>query len=163
MSDITAPVKPDVLREMLTQIDYDPVETQYLVRGFTEGFRLEYTGPRDKVLKSPNLKLTVGDHTTLWNKVMAEVKIGRFAGPFKQPPFKYFIQSPIGLVPKDQGTKTRLIFHLSYPRNDTTSVNANTPKHLCTVKYPDFEKAVKMCVKSGKSCKAAKSDFNSCF
>ena len=68
-------------------------------------------------VKSPNLKLEgVGDELTLWNKVMKEVKLKRYAGPFEQIPFKHFIQSPIGLVPKDGGKDTRLIFHLSYPK-----------------------------------------------
>ena len=47
---------------------------------------------------------------------MKEVKLGRYAGPFPTIPYEEdFIQSPIGLVPKDQGCDTRLIFHLSYP------------------------------------------------
>ena len=47
---------------------------------------------------------------------MKEVKLKRFAGPFESSPFEDFIQSPVGLVPKDNGKDTRLIFHLSYPR-----------------------------------------------
>ena len=61
-------------------------------------------------------------------------------------PFEYFIQSPIVLVPKDQGRKTRLIFHLSYPRCNDTSVNAGIPYEYCKVQYPDFTTAVKMCM-----------------
>ena len=53
--------------------------------------------------KSPNLKIKVGSATELWNKVMTEVKARRYAGPYETVPFKYFIQSPIGLVPKDKG------------------------------------------------------------
>ena len=37
---------------------------------------------------------------------MKEVKEGRYAGPFKDNPYKYYIQSPIGLVPKDNGKNT---------------------------------------------------------
>ena len=48
----------------------------------------------------------------MWSKVMKEVKGGLYADPFEKPPFDNFIQSPIGLVPKDHGTKTRVIFHL---------------------------------------------------
>ena len=77
---------------------------------------------------------------------MAEVKLGRFAGPFDKPPLEYFVQSPIGLVPKDKGLKTRFIFHLSYPRSGN-SVNSGIPKELCTVKYPDFDEAVKLCLR----------------
>ena len=52
-------------------------------------------------LTAPNLKFRVGNPTILWNKVMKEVGLGRYAGPFKQIPFNNYIQSPIGLVEKD--------------------------------------------------------------
>ena len=96
---------------------------------------------------------------------MKEVKEKRYAGPFKQIPFEDggYIQSPIGLVPKDNGTSTRLIFHLSYPRNGSTPVNYNTPRELCTVKYPDFSKAVQICLNEGRNCFCSKSDWKSAF
>ena len=51
---------------------------------------------------------------------MKEVSAGRYAGPYEDPPYEYFMQSPVGLVPKDNGKKTffkkhYIIFHLSYP------------------------------------------------
>ena len=96
---------------------------------------------------------------------MKEVKENRYAGPFSEIPFKDYIQSPIGLVPKDNGKKTRLIFHLSHPRNNNkgVSVNGSTPKELSTVKYMEFEDAVKLCIKEGKSCHIGKSDMTSAF
>ena len=94
---------------------------------------------------------------------MSEVRLGRYAGPFANIPFKHYIQSPIGLVPKDKGKKTRLIFHLSYPRYTNKSVNVNTPKEKCTVKYPDFDQAIKLCLTCGKHCKIGKSDLISAF
>ena len=93
---------------------------------------------------------------------MKEVQLGRYAGPFVEPPFEYYVQSPIGLVPKDKGLKTRLIFHLSYPKTGE-SVNSGIPKEYCTVKYPDFEEAVKLCIQEGVGCKVAKSDMSSAF
>ena len=93
---------------------------------------------------------------------MTEVKDGRLAGPFKEIPYEHFIQSPIGLVPKYKGTKTRLIFHLSYPKNGD-SVNLGIPDDLCTVKYPDFEEAVKLCLLAGKSCSISRSDISRAF
>ena len=47
---------------------------------------------------------------------MKEVKLKWYARPFKQIPYKFYIQSPIGLVPKDNGRDMRLIFHFSHPR-----------------------------------------------
>ena len=153
------------LENLLKEAKYDPAETEFLVDGFTNGFELGYEGNREVQLQSPNLKLNIGTKIELWNKVMKEVKEKRYAGPFKENPFKDqgYIQSPIGLVPKDGGTKTRLIFHLSYPRNTNLSVNANTPKSKTKVKYPDFTKAIELCLKAGKHCYLSKSDMTSAF
>ena len=139
--------------------------TKFIINGFKNGFELGYDGPTEVQQKSPNLKFTIGDETELWNKVMKEVKEKRYAGLYEEIPFKNFIQSPIGLVPKDGGKKTRLIFHLSYPRNvqPPKSVNANTPKEKSRVKYVDFNEAIELCLKAGRNCKIAKSDMSNAF
>ena len=80
---------------------------------------------------------------------MKEVETKRYAGPFNTIPYNNYIQSPIGLVPKDGGKKTRFIFHLLFPKNSSISVNANTPEELKSVNYKDFDKAVKICVSLG--------------
>ena len=113
----------------MNKYGYDSVKTEFLIKGFTQGFDLGYRGPEKVKQNSPNLKFTIGNETELWNKVMKEVKELRYAGPFQEPPFEFYIQSPIGLVPKDKGKKTRLIFHLSYPRDTDKSVNITHQKN----------------------------------
>ena len=163
LEDIITPVNAQVLKELLLSSGYDDKKTEFLFRGFSEGFNLNYKGSLTKARRlAPNLKIRVGSKEELWNKIMKEVDLGRFAGPFEEPPFEHFVQSPIGLVPKDKGTKTRLIFHLSYPRNGE-SVNLGIPKEKCTVKYPDFEQAIQRCVQEGVGCYLAKSDMSSAF
>ena len=153
-----------MLQQLLIESKYDAIETQFLIDGFTNGFPIGYSGSSDVKITSPNLKFRqVGDPVTLWNKVMKEVRERRYAGPFKDIPFDNYIQSPIGLVPKDGGKDTRLIFHLSYPRGKGISVNENTPSDLCSVKYPDFNEAIQLCIGAGKCCKIAKSDMKSVF
>ena len=99
---------------------------------------------------------------------MKEVRMGHFAGPFNynSPPYEYFIQSPIGLVPKDGGRDTRLIFHLSYPRGGL-SVNSQTPVEYTKVSYPDFSEAIIRCLEELEAgvglCAIAKSDMMSAF
>ena len=79
---------------------------------------------------------------------MKEVKLKRVAGPFDEIPFQNYMQSPIGLVPKAGGDQTRLIFHLSYDFSDGhKSLNANTPKEKCTIKYCDIDHAVRSMLK----------------
>ena len=98
-----------------------------------------------------NIPLSVGLHVELWNKIMKEVRLGRYAGPFEEHnlPFKYYIQSPIGLVAK-AGNQTRLIFHLSFDfgrKWEDRSVNFHTPENLCSVKYHDLDYAVQSCLR----------------
>ena len=125
---------------------------------------LGYCGETNNIRRfAPNLKLRIGSKVKLWNKVMKEVKAGRYAGPYEEVPFKNVIQSPIGLVPKGtDGKDCRLIFHLSYPKN-AKSVNSETDKNLCSVKYPDFGDAVQLCLEAGKSYRITGSDMSSAF
>ena len=163
MINIITPVQHEVFNTLLKETNYDQAKTNFLVEGFKNGFKLNYEGSlRHCKREAPNLKLRVGSHVELWNKVMNEVKLGRYAGPFDKPPFEHYVQSPIGLVPKDKGSKTKLIFHLSYPK-DGDSVNSGIPHEKCTVKYPDFDDAVKLCIQEGVGCSISKSDMSSAF
>ena len=56
-----------------------------------------------------------------------------------------------------------LVIHLSYPKGGSTSVNANTPKELCTVKYPDISDAIELCIQAGKSYRISRSDMKAAF
>ena len=96
---------------------------------------------------------------------MKEVKELRYAGPFSEIPFENYIQSPIGLVPKDGGKKTRLIFHLSHPRDQEKgiSINGSTPEEFTSVKYKEFDDAVRLCLSEGKNCYMGKSDMTAAF
>ena len=144
--------------------NFDPENAKYLIEGFKTGFSLNYCGLRKIMRTANNIKISVGSETEMWNKVMKEVSLKRFAGPYPQnsPPFKYFIQSPIGLVAKDGGKDTWLIFHLSYPKSGG-SINACIPKKRCTVTYPDFMDAVNLCQEAGKFAFCSKSDMKSAF
>ena len=170
MEDIVTPVDPDAFENLLLESNYEPEETNFIVSGFRFGFTLGYDVTHKVQVRSQNLRLTIGDHVDLWNKVMKEVKLKWYAGPFADIPDQYqddFIQLPIGLVTKDNGKDTRLIFHLSHPRSkNSTSVNANTPKNLCSVKYPDFSDAVQMLntiLDEAGQCFIGKSDAKSAF
>ena len=164
LTQVVTPVKIENLKKLLVESKYDQGETNFLIEGFTNGFEIGYEGDLKVKMKSPNLKFQegVGDEVVLWNKVMKEVKVGHYAGPFEDIPFEFFIQSPIGLVPKDQND-TRLIFHLSYPRKSSRSLNQDTPWNKTSVSYPAFDDAIKLCIIAGKNCHIAHSDMRSAF
>ena len=135
-----------MLEQLLTSSQYNPSETSFLVNGFRNGFDLQYQGPTQRKDQANNLPFRMGSDRDMWEKIMKEVECGRYVGPFKHPPFQYYVQSPIGLVPK-AGNKTRLIFHLSYNFKQYKSVNYYIPKEACTVKYNDLDHAVGNCLK----------------
>ena len=148
LNDVVTPIRVKTLQKFLKQINYDKTESEYILSGFKNGFDLGYRGPWCRKDLSDNLPLRVGNKTILWNKMMEEVKVYRFAGPFKDIPFKgTYVQSPVGLVPK-AGGKTRLIFHLSYKfKNGNQSINYWTPESMCSVKYNGLDKAIKDCLR----------------
>ena len=164
ITSVVTPVNYKRLKQLLVESNYHHAETQFLIDGFQNGFSIGYNGRKDIKQTAPNLKFRLGDRIVLWNKVMKEVKLKHFAGPFTEISFKdSFIQSPIGLVPKDNGKDVRLIFHLSYPRGTGTSLNANTPQDQCKVVYPDFNDAINLCVQAGRNCHVAKADVQVAF
>ena len=100
---------------------------------------------------------------------MKEIEAKRFAGPFETIPCEcYYIQSPVGLVPK-AGGKMRLTFHLSYNfKNGNKSFNYWTPEEDCMVQYHDLDEAVRQCLlilsnTGGKTLVFTKSDLVSAF
>ena len=143
MESVITPVNAQLLGRKLKAAGYDTDKTKFLVDGFMEGFDLQYNGPSERTDTAKNIPFTVGDKFQLWEKVMKEVAVGRFAGPFDTIPFKNYIQSPIGLVPK-ANDQTCLVFHLSYtfPRSGNPSVNECTPRKFCSVKYNDLDHAI---------------------
>ena len=149
METLETPLDVDKYEQLLHESNYNPEEVSFLINGFREGFDIGYTGPQNRQSQSKNIPFTVGNHIEMWNKIMKEGQLKRVARPFDKVPFKNFIQSPIGLVPK-AGNKTRLIFHLSYDFKDLeikdNSVNACTPKDMCSVQYNDLDSAVQSCL-----------------
>ena len=142
---MVTPVHVEVLQHLLKESNYDEEGTKFLIEGFTHGFDIGYEGTeiRTDTVKNIPFRKGVGDKFELWEKIMKETKLGRYAGPFKEIPYENYMQSLIGLVPK-AGNQIRLIFHLSYQfKSDLGSLNENTPKEKCSVKYHDLDYAVR--------------------
>ena len=162
LQNIYTPIDAEKFGNLLSEAGYDPAKTQFIYQGFKNGFPLNYQGETNVKRRSRNLPLNVGNKTDLWNKIMKEVRDKRVAGPYTEILFDTYIQSPVGLVPKDQGRKTQLIFHLSHPKNGD-SVNSAIPAEMCFVQYQDFTQAIILCLQCGKTCVMGKSDLSSAF
>ena len=60
MDDIVTPVNVEKLGEMLRDSCYDPVETEFLVKEFSEGFDIGYEGPQIRQDTSQHILFQVG-------------------------------------------------------------------------------------------------------
>ena len=102
LEKVITPVDVNELESLLVESNYDKAKSAFLLDGFKNGFGIGYNGNENVQPQSPNLKFRgVGSKLELWNKVMKEVKLKRYEGPFSKIPYDHYIQSPIGLVPKD--------------------------------------------------------------
>ena len=63
----------------------------FLVKGFTEGFTLHYEGPRNRTNQGKNLPFNARNKCELWMKIMKEVTVNRYAGPFEQIPYECYV------------------------------------------------------------------------
>lgn len=132
---------------------------QILLDGFSNGFRVNYEGPR--VSTECNNLISAKDHEfQLGEKIIKEVNAGRIAGPFHRAPFANLRLSPVGLVPKKDGG-WRMIQHLSYPQG--SSVNEFIDPELATVQYTSFDKVLDTISGIGRGAQLARMDIKSAF
>ena len=91
LDNICTPVDVNQLRQLLIETDYCQSETQFIVQGFTQGFSLCYQGPVQRRDTAKNIPFMVGNKKEMWDKIIKEVRLGHYAGPFVEVPFQYFI------------------------------------------------------------------------
>lgn len=95
------------------------------------------------------------------DKLVGELRLGRVADPFLEPPFPGMVISPLGIVPKKEPGKFWLIHNLSCPIG--ASVNDRIPREFCTVRYASFDKAALMVRGAGRAALMAKVDIEFAF
>lgn len=106
-------------------------DAAYLLKGFTEGFRIPCQGPQ-VIIMSQNLCSVKGLENVGREKIGKELREGHVIGPFISPLVPKLQVSPLGIVPKKAPGEFCLIHHLSYPQGQ--SVNDAISDGLCTVR-----------------------------
>ena len=150
-----SPVDVAILNKLIINYPNQEVKNK-LLKGFQFGFSLEYDGDR-KCYTCNNLKSALENKPQVQEIIDKEIQEGRVDGPFNSPPMDDFRISPLGLVPKKEPGKFRLIHHLSYPAGD--SVNDHIDPELCSVHYTRFDTAVQMVQRLGKGALLGKADI----
>ena len=156
--NLPTPVNPIALEAILA--GYDETFKRELVNGFKYGFKVGFQGPLAPT-KSKNLTSSDQNPKLVDEKLNKELSQGRILGPYINPPFEEFRTSPIGLVPKKEPGKYRLIHHLSHPEG--TSINDGIPEEKRHVAYQNIDHAVSHLKALGKDCWMAKTDIADAF
>ena len=131
----------------------------YILHGFRHGFDIGFVGT--VVDTRPNNLLSARnnpDHVS--EAIMKELSRGHTSGPFLSPPLSPFHCSPLGAVPKKDGT-FRIILDLSSPRG--LSVNEGIPKDIYSVQYTSFDEAMILVRSVGTTGFLAKIDIRHAF
>ena len=132
--EVTTPVKAGNLARMLGSYE----DKDYLIMGFTEGFRIGYSG-NDSSVFATNSKSLLENPEEARKKIDMEISMNRIKGPFSHPPFRNFKACPLALRVKPNG-KYRLLHNLSYPYN-SDSVNLCIAPENYEVEYASVQDA----------------------
>ncbi|CAH3020970.1 unnamed protein product, partial [Porites evermanni] len=89
----------------------DHTTVNHLLTGFSQGFKIGYSGPRAPK-KYSNLPCANINPSIIDKNMLKEVTVGHTAGPFHIPPFSNLQVYPIGVIPKKHSSEWRTIFHL---------------------------------------------------
>lgn len=155
------PVNIDLLQDLLEDHP-DKNFSSRLCSGLREGFTIGYKGPRSpKIAK--NLRSALQHPLIIEENLLEEVELGRVVGPFESPPFTNLQVYPLGLVPKKNSSKWRTIFHLSYPKGTSDSINANIPIEDFPLQYIKVEDAISLIHEFGEGTFMTKTDIKSAF
>ena len=149
------------LLALLKESKYDTALVKEIGQGFHKGFRIPFQGDlgfRAVPCNHPSLLENISVATEM---IHVEQNMGRIAGPFITPPFPNLVISPLGLIPKSEPGKFRVIHDLSFPKGE--SVNSGIPKESCSVSYEDYDYLISLLTSVGQGCFIAKADIKAAF
>ena len=125
----------------------------YLVQGFSEGFKLGVEGNFQSHSFRNHLSVLNGPQAAI-KKLQQELDAGRIAGPFNSTPLPNFVIPHLGLIPKKEAGEFRLIHDLSFPHYD--SVNDHMPKETSRVRYETLDDIVTLVKTNGPGASNSK-------
>jgi len=122
---------------------------QYLVNGIHSGFRIGYHYRTHNCRRARRNIQSALEHPEVVRDYLAnECSLGRVLGPFPPSLLSNVHISPLGVVPKKEHNKWRLILDLSSPEGH--SVNDGIPPDLCSLSYVSVDDAAKAVVRAGR-------------
>ena len=160
-SSLSPPATPINIAHLSAELKSHPCQqfATDLLHDLQWGCCLGYNGPRSARI-TPNLKSALLHPHAVSEALAKEVSRGHTAGPFLEPPIPNLQCSPLGVVPKKDGT-WRLIMDLSSPHGH--SINDHIPKEDYTLRYATFDQALALVSFHGRNALMAKLDIKHAF
>ena len=152
---------PVNIMNLTAELKHHP-DQQYsasLLHDLQWGRNIGYTRPRFARI-TPNLKSAHLHPEAISAALAKEVSNSHTAGPFLSPPIPNLQCSPLGVVPKKDGT-WRIIMDLSSP--NSSSINDFIPKDDYTLHYASFDETLTLVARYGQKTLMAKLDIKHIF
>lgn len=149
---LPTPVNPVRLHNEL--LGYETDELKLFVNGFTLGLDLAVS---PSIHPPHNHKATYEHPEVIEEYIHTGLSKQRIAGPFPRPPLPLLKTSPLGVVPKSEPNKFRIIHDLSFPAQD--SVNSNIPREYSQVHYDSIDTVLSLVRQYGMGSVIAKTDI----
>lgn len=135
-------------------------DTNFLYKGFTEGFRIGYTGnPHSLELSNHKSFAQHRDYADQYLKT--ELAANRIAGPYSEKPHGLVV-SPLGLIPKGTTNEFRVIQDFSMPKS-AGSINSGIDDVMATVSYEQYDHVARIIADLGKGTFISKVDIKSAY
>ena len=161
---ILTPLRPVAWLQHLTYAGYDNKPAlQRLLYILVHGASIGYSGDRSIARACKNLPTAYAACAEVEADIAKEVQAGRKAGPYTDMPYSNLKCSPLGSVAKRGSSKTRVVHHLSWPKNTQQSINANIGAEQVHVDLGSFDRAIEHVVTAGSGCMLAKIDIKSAY
>ncbi len=161
------PSKAMYLGGLLRWHGYDPNKTDYLVKGFTEGFHLWLDASvqciADDIRETPlwaksNQKSARVNPVAVETKLRKELQAEKYDSPFLLPSFQGLSGVALGLLREKITCKFRIIHNLSAPFGGP-SVNSHIPTKAGSVSYDTVDTAIWLIQAIGPGVVLAKTDI----
>ena len=155
---VQSPINIKVLQSLLINHS-DKSLVNFILEGFRFGFSIGFAG---NISSDPvrNLLSARNNPEAVSKAIEKELIRGHTSGLFLYPPLAPLHCSPLGAVPKKDGSH-RIILNLSSPKG--SSVNEGIPKEEYSVKFSSFDDAVDMVRSLGHGAFMAKLDIKHAF
>lgn len=158
VANLPTPINVTRLKERL--LGYDTAKKDFLITGFSEGFKIMYNGPRNISRIETNHYSALCRPAEMDEIISEELQAGQIFGPFETVPLDFFVSSPIALVPKQDGS-WRFIHNLSFP--DFNSINTFIDHDDASVHYESLDYFISLIQFWGVGSRMGKIDIRHAF